>query len=129
MTVQISGQVKIVTIAPEGVSYALWTDEIDPYHPTSPNYSEPFIVVNFGEIHRAEIGELYYFWVENNGTSTFTFKYLSSSLDSSVGGVDGQTQRTIDPGEEVAYGIYFTANSEASSGEYDFTITFQIIPG
>jgi len=128
-TVQVSGHVKIITVAPEGVSYALWIEEIDPYYPISPNYSEPFTAVDFGEINRGEIGELYYFWVENNGTSTFTFKCLSCDLDSSVGGVGGQTQKTIDPGEVVTYGIYFTANAEATSGEYDFTITFQIIPG
>ena len=128
-TVQVSGHVRIITVAPEGVSYALWTDETDPYHPTTPSYSEPFETVDFGDIHRGEIGELYYFWVENNGTSTFTFKYSSCDLDSSVGGVGGQTQKTIDSGEVDAYGIYFTANAEATSGEYDFTISFQIIPG
>lgn len=129
LTTQVSSHVTIITVAPEGVSYSLWADETDPYHPTSPNYSNPFTTVDFGEIHRGEIGELYYFWVENNGTSTFTFKYLSSDLDSSVGRVSGQTQRTIDPSEEVSYGIYFTADSEATSEQYDFTITFQIIPG
>lgn len=126
---QISGYVKIIADAPEGVSYALWEDETDPYHPTGPNYSEPFITIDFGEIHRGQIGELYYFWVENNGTSTFTFKHFSSDLDSSVGGVGGTTQKTLLPSEIVEYAVYFAADAEAALGEYDFTITFQIIPG
>lgn len=126
---QVSGHVKIITVAPEGVSYGLWADETDPYHPTNANYSDPFTAVDFGEIHRGEIGELYYFWVQNNGTSTFSFKFLSCNLDSSVGGAGGITQRTIDPGEVVEYGVYFTANAEALPNDYDFTITFEIIPG
>jgi len=129
LTVQVSGHAKIITTAPEGVSYALWTDEVDPYHPTNPNYSEPLTTIDFGEIHRGESGELHYFWVENNGTSTFTFKYLSCDLDSSFGGVGGQTQKTINPAEVVSYGVYFVADAGADSGEHDFTITFQVIPG
>lgn len=129
MTAQISGRVKIIAVAPEGVSYALWADANDPYHPTSPNYSKPLTIIDFGEIHRGEIGEIYYLWIENNGTSTFTFKYLSCNLDSSIGGVGGTTQKTIDPAEVVTYGVYFAANAVAEPGDYDFTITFQIIPG